>query len=749
MAQRQLISCLRRARKPFFSSTLMCGHLRFFNESASPSIAHKRITGIPNDPWFSKVGNKFFSAASNPSQRQAGGKSAHSSEKVTSASQKQSSGKSTPPPPTTPKVSQSQKEGEIPSIPPRRWSPSYFLIVGACSALVIGLLTLYPTDLLKNLNPGQKEEESTENLLKDNKRNSKDATLLRTQNSDVKEQEGTLNDLKFLPAAEKQEFAKKGFGKDKEDAEDRGSEHTERADHLNSIDQHINSSFQEESQISESDEQVLPAHHADVHEEPPTVSINELSPKAQVSQSNEQAVPAEDAPSTVLLKQAKNNQVQVNSGDVVKSLSDSFMLLPSINKEPETLSEESVHEVLPKSSQEASNGETKRPSLFEAYYLPNGDGNNINILRKEVVTEAEDESSSLKHEVGEKSPDIKGTDLADGVHRETVRSAFDLLEIVHAAEQRQAEMDAHLHEEAQKKLKQAFQQELKDALAKEIMYAEEANRLAKEIEIERESGAVALKLEKEKASERLHRELEHKEEEINLKLKKAALLTKAQLAAAIAQEKSAYLKDVKDVKQELEALHMAFYTRSEEVRQSHTVHKLAVGTFALEDAMKRGAPIEKEVSLILSSYGGSGSDPLLDAAISSLPKEIVKEGTKTPAQLHQKFETMKGGLLELSLIPASGGGFLSHAAAKVVSILKVREGGHYSDGIEAIVSQVQRCLADGKLAEAADLLEKSVQGTEAEALVVDWVKNARDRAVMEQVLLVLQAHATAVASSLA
>lgn len=81
----------------------------------------------------------------------------------------------------------------------------------------------------------------------------------------------------------------------------------------NSVDQHINSSFQSESQISESDEQALPAHHADVHEEPPTVSINELSLKAQASQSNEQAVPTEDAPSTVFLKQAKNNQVQVNS----------------------------------------------------------------------------------------------------------------------------------------------------------------------------------------------------------------------------------------------------------------------------------------------------------------------------------------------------------------------------------------------------------------------------------------------------
>ena len=81
--------------------------------------------------------------------------------------------------------------------------------------------------------------------------------------------------------------------------------------------------------------------------------------------------------------------------------------------------------------------------------------------------------------------------------------------------------------------------------------------------------------------------------------------------------------------------------------------------------------------------------------------------------------------------------------------MQIKEKGKYSDGIDSIVSQVQRCLSDGNLVDAADLIEKSVKGTEAEKLVADWVKQARERAVMEQVLLLLQAHATAVASSLA
>ena len=80
--------------------------------------------------------------------------------------------------------------------------------------------------------------------------------------------------------------------------------------------------------------------------------------------------------------------------------------------------------------------------------------------------------------------------------------------------------------------------------------------------------------------------------------------------------------------------------------------------------------------------------------------------------------------------------------------MQIKEEGKYPDGIDSILSQVQRYLSDGKLVDAADLIEKNVKGTEAEILVADWVKQARNRAVMEQVLLLLQAHATAVASSL-
>jgi hypothetical protein len=41
----------------------------------------------------------------------------------------------------------------------------------------------------------------------------------------------------------------------------------------------------------------------------------------------------------------------------------------------------------------------------------------------------------------------------DGQYPDSAKNAFDILDMIHAAEQRQAEIDAYLYEEALKKIK--------------------------------------------------------------------------------------------------------------------------------------------------------------------------------------------------------------------------------------------------------------------------------------------------------
>ncbi|XP_072979966.1 MICOS complex subunit MIC60, mitochondrial [Typha angustifolia] len=320
---------------------------------------------------------------------------------------------------------------------------------------------------------------------------------------------------------------------------------------------------------------------------------------------------------------------------------------------------------------------------------------------------------------------------------------LDLIEAIHAAERKQAESDAYIFSEEKRKLKEKYEKELKDARARELMYAEEAAILDKELKKEKVKSASTIKTLQEKAEQNLREELQRKDEEIDARLEKVQELAKAELAAAIAKEKASQIEKIAEANLNINALCMAFYARSEEASQSHSVHKLALGTLALEEALSKGLPVQAEVDSLCKFLEGIDKDSLLELALSSLPKEVLNHGTDTQMQLNQKFNSLKGTLRHFSLIPAGGGGILAHAVAHVASSIKMKED-QSGDSIESVITRVENLLVDGKLAEAADALEGGVRGSEAEKVVVDWVRQARTRAIADQTLSLLQSYATSI-----
>lgn len=321
----------------------------------------------------------------------------------------------------------------------------------------------------------------------------------------------------------------------------------------------------------------------------------------------------------------------------------------------------------------------------------------------------------------------------------------DFLQAIHAAEKRQAELDAHIFAEEKRKMKEKYEKELKDARARELMYAEETAIMDKELNRERLKATAALKSLREELEDKLRIELEQKENEAESRLKNVQELSKAELAAAIASEKASLIEKMAEANLHINALCMAFYARSEEARQSHSVHKLALGALALEDALSQGLPIEKEIHALHTYLEGDAKDPLLDLVLSSIPKETQSKGTDTILQLKHKFDTLKGTLRHFSLIPpGGGGGILTHSLARVASSLKVKEADQSGDGIESIINRVESLLAEGKLAEAADTLENGVKGTQAAEVINDWLRQVRNRAITEQALTFVRAYATAI-----
>ncbi|XP_068316074.1 MICOS complex subunit MIC60, mitochondrial [Pyrus communis] len=376
-------------------------------------------------------------------------------------------------------------------------------------------------------------------------------------------------------------------------------------------------------------------------------------------------------------------------------------------------------------------------SLLKAYHLKDAADESIEITNREDGNEY----NNFPNE--KEAPDAIEA-LNDAYISKDGKLVLDFLQAIHTAEKRQAELDARVFSEEKRMLKEKYEKKLKDAAARELMLAEEAAMLDKELKRERAKAAAALKSLQEKLEEKYKTELEHKESEAEMKLKKVEELAKAELAATIAREKASQIEKMAEANLHINALCVAFYARSEEARQTHSAHKFALGALALDDALSKGLPIEREIEALHTYLEGIDKDSILDVVLSSLPEETRRNGTDTLLQLNQKFDALKGTVRHLSLIPLGGGGILAHSLAHIASWLKVKEVDHSGDGIESIINKVEHYLAEGKIAEAAEALEEGVKGTQAMEVVSEWVKRARNRAITDQALTLLQSYATSI-----
>ncbi|KAB2597348.1 UBX domain-containing protein 4 [Pyrus ussuriensis x Pyrus communis] len=319
-------------------------------------------------------------------------------------------------------------------------------------------------------------------------------------------------------------------------------------------------------------------------------------------------------------------------------------------------------------------------SLLKAYHLKDEADESIEITNREDGNEY----NNFPNE--KEAPDAIEA-LNDAYISKDGKLVLDFLQAIHTAEKRQAELDARVFSEEKRMLKEKYEKKLKDAAARELMLAEEAAMLDKELNRERAKAAAALKSLQEKLEEKYKTELEHKEIEAEMKLKKVEELAKAELAATIAREKASQIEKMAEAN-----LH---------------------GALALDDALSKGLPIEREIEALHTYLEGIDKDSILDVVLSSLPEETRRNGTDTLLQLNQKFDALKGTVRHLSLIPLGGGGILAHSLAHIASWLKVKEVDDSGDGIESIINKVEHYLAEGKIAEAAEALEEGVKGTQA------------------------------------
>ncbi|CAI7895557.1 unnamed protein product, partial [Closterium sp. NIES-53] len=289
---------------------------------------------------------------------------------------------------------------------------------------------------------------------------------------------------------------------------------------------------------------------------------------------------------------------------------------------------------------------------------------------------------------------------------------------------------------------------------------------------------------KQELTARHERALQDKEEEGAAMAAEAGVVAEARAVAGMAAAEAQHTHEVERLKLQLAALHEAFRTRSEEERKRHAGHSLAMLCFALEGAALNGTPLAlpptsslplslptqqatdafttsdstSSTSTSADEHAHAGcvaaeapaADALVDAVLASLPSPAADQGVPTPAQLRQQLTVLRLSLSQLGLMPPQGAGVVAHALAFLAAMIKLPETGTElpGGGVEAAVARAEALMQAGQLQAAAEALEGALAGTKAEELGREWAQKARDRAVLEQAVAVMRAHAATVALSL-
>ncbi|GAQ89013.1 hypothetical protein KFL_004790060 [Klebsormidium nitens] len=398
-------------------------------------------------------------------------------------------------------------------------------------------------------------------------------------------------------------------------------------------------------------------------------------------------------------------------------------------------------------------------------------------LRKRQEEEDEEESGPFRRPsqqelLAAKSPKLEGfEELAAGV--QTLAAEADRLkrgefgylgakgdvaigaliaEAVQEAVRGQAEADSEAFQREIAELHEEHRVELADARAEALRHAQIVHKLERDLTRKKAAYRAALHDQWRRGEEKRIAALQAALRETEALIEKVRTTAAAKAALTVADERKERAEQLDELRMQVNALQDAFSSRSREAQKSHTAHKLALGAFALEDALESGQPLKEEVRLLAAAV--DEGDPLVMAALTSVPAVVAETGAPTRAELQERFEALQGRAKQLVLLPPGGGGMLAHALAWAASTLKVKEPAPQNGSqpnaatSDAALARAEALLAHGELTEVAKVLESAFKGTGAETLVKKWAEEARSRAVAEQAVKVVQAQATALAASL-
>lgn len=219
------------------------------------------------------------------------------------------------------------------------------------------------------------------------------------------------------------------------------------------------------------------------------------------------------------------------------------------------------------------------------------------------------------------------------------------------------------------------------------------------------------------------------------------------LQKAFQENEELRAKAVEELHAKAAAMARVAEKRAEYERVSHRVHKMSLALLSLSAALNSSGRATEEVEALRVAAEG---DPLIEAALDSLPKSVFRSGAPTAHAVQQRFLTVYKAGRRAALVPKDSG-LLGHYLGAISSLLLVTpesssEAVEQADDPTSGLTRASAALNAGDLALAVKEVE-SLDGYAADTCR-DWLAAAKERLRVLQTLQVLEAHVGTVVASM-
>jgi len=245
----------------------------------------------------------------------------------------------------------------------------------------------------------------------------------------------------------------------------------------------------------------------------------------------------------------------------------------------------------------------------------------------------------------------------------------------------------------------------------------------------------------------LAQELRQRDLELADLLEQSILEEKRHASDSYFEECKDRVRELESVRVRLAAMDQLLSDSSSEQRDSFKVHRLSLATLSLVSALDTKRNFAQELAFLKEAGHG---DPVVEAATASIPPHLAEQGVPTYQHLVSRLKRVAKEGKRAALVPQDGGIMAEALATLVSKIPELRERGLPRGDVsdpDIAFARARYFAAGGHLYTATQQLRQLPP--RPQAVADGWVREAEDRLIVDQAIMLIRAHIAALVAALA